>query len=177
MCIGIESASETMLSRINKQIDARSIGKKLQLLIDHGIAPRTSFIVGLPGEDRNGVISTARFIRGLIKAYGKNLHLLVFPYRRDIAAKAAEFEICKSIETVADSIIPSHDQEFRQWAFAMVYLLNVYHETLEPEDQCSMVDTLIEASPRTVVEMARNYHGEMPPQFCGLQRYFESNRN
>ena len=177
MCIGIESASETILASINKQIDAKSIGKKLQLLIDHGIAPRTSFIVGLPSEDRNSVISTARFIRQLTNMYGKNLHLLVFPCRRDVVAKAAEFEMCKSIETVADSVISSHDQEFRQWALAMVYLMNVYHETLDPEDQVLMFDTLIEASSRAVVEMARKYDGEMPPQFCGLQRYFESDGN
>lgn len=175
MCIGIESASEAVLASVNKQIHARSVGRKFQLLIDHGIVPRASFIVGLPGEDRNSVISTVKYIKWLVELYGKDVHLLVFPCRRDIATKATEFETCKSFETVADSIISSHGQEFRHWALAMEYLINVYHETLEPEDQVTMFETLTEASPKAVIEMAINYNGDMPSQFLGLQRYFQSN--
>ncbi|MBU7045134.1 MAG: B12-binding domain-containing radical SAM protein [Theionarchaea archaeon] len=176
VCTGVESGSKSTLTSVNKNISVGLIEKKLQLLIDHGIIPRTSFIFGLPGEDKDSVISTMKQIRHMVELFGENIHILVFPFRQDISETPVEFDRYKSFETVADALIPMHDQEFRLWALALEYLVNVYHDTLQPEEQIAMFDTLIRSPPKAVIELAETYDGEAPSWLLGLQRFFHMKR-
>jgi len=177
MCAGVESASEDMRANVKKGIDINSVEKKFQLLIDHDIIPRATFILGLPDEHMNNVISTLKYIGHLVELFRESIHFVVFPCRQDISTTSAEFERCKSLETVADSLISTHDQRFRLWALALVYLVNVYHNTLEPGEQIAVFDRLAESSPKTVIRLAKDYDGDIPSWLLGFHRYFQFHRN
>lgn len=174
---GVEAASENTLASINKRLKLNSVEKKLQLLIDHDIIPRTTFIIGLPGEDKDSVISTVKYIRHLVKLFGKDVHVLVFPFRQDIAATAAEFENYKLLETVADALVKTSDKKFRLWVLALEYLVNVYHDVLEPGEQVAMIDMLTNDSANSIIELAKNYDGDVPSWLLSFQRYLQRERN
>ncbi len=177
VCVGIESASEHTLASMSKHVNITSIEKKLQLLIDHGIIPRTTFIFGCPGEDKDSLISTIKQIRHMVELFGENIHILVFPFRQDVSSMREEFNRYKSFETVADALIPMHNQQFRLWALALEYLVNVYHDTLQPEEQTAMFDELMKSSSEAVIELAKTYDGELPSWLMGHQRYFQLMRS
>ncbi|MBU7044923.1 MAG: B12-binding domain-containing radical SAM protein [Theionarchaea archaeon] len=174
LCAGIESVSEETLASVNKGIKVSSVEKKFQLLIDHDIIPRATFILGLPGEDMNNVISTLTYVKHIIELFRENIHLVVFPCRLDIAATSADFLKYRFFESIADSLISTHDQEFRLWILALVYLVNVYHNTLEPGEQVSKLDILMKSPPRVVVELAETYEGDIPSWLLGFRRYFRA---
>jgi len=73
-------------------------------------------------------------------------------------------------------LIPSHDQKFKLWMLALVYLVNNYHNTLSPEEQINMFDTLVKNSPRDTIELAKQYNGKQRPWLQGFQRYFQSEK-
>ncbi len=172
MITGIEAASEDTLASINKRLKLNSIEKKLQLILDHDIVPRTTFILGLPGEDRNSVISTVKYIRRMVELFGDKVHILVFPFRQDSAKTAAEFEKFKSLDTVADGLVSAHDEKFRLWVLALEYLVNIYHDILEPEEQIAMFDNLVKGSAADILELARTYDGKIPSWLRSFHRFF-----
>lgn len=168
---GVEAASEQTLVSINKHLRLTSIEKKLQMLIDHGMIPRTTFILGLPGENRDSVLSTVRYIKRLVRLLGKDLHVLVFPFRQDIAGTAADFEKYKSFKTLADALVATDDRKFRLWVLALEYLVNVYHDVLEPDEQIAALDMLIKRSATSLIEHAKTYDGDVPSWLLAFQRY------
>jgi anaerobic magnesium-protoporphyrin IX monomethyl ester cyclase len=78
---GVESGSPEMLRRIKKGITLDQVLKAVQLCLDCGIDPHTSFILGLPGETPETLAQTLAFGERL-KAMGVNhgFHILApFP--------------------------------------------------------------------------------------------------
>jgi radical SAM superfamily enzyme YgiQ (UPF0313 family) len=177
VCTGVESGSESTLAHISKHINVGSVEKKLHLLIAHGIIPRTSFIFGLPGEDKNSVITTVKRIRHMVELFGEDIHVLVFPFRQDTATTYEEFKRYKSLETGVNALISMHDQKFRQWALALLYLVNVYHSILDPEEQIAVFDALMKSPPKTVIRRAQDYDGNLPSWLRGIQRYYQLDGN
>lgn len=174
---GVEAASNSTLSSINKRLKLSSVEKKLQLLIEHNIIPRATFILGLPGESKESITHTVKYIKRLVNLFGKDIHILVFPYRQDKAATAAEFEKYKSFDTVGDGLVSTNDKKFRLWVLAMEYLVNVYHDILEPDEQMVMFDTLAENSVEKTINLAKMYDGEIPSWLRAFQRYFKEDEN
>ncbi len=177
MFAGVETVSPDMLDSISKNINVNLMEKKCELLLAHNISPRLSFIFGLPDENKNSVIFTLRYMKHTIEVFGEDMNIVVFPFRQDIATSPREFERYKSLHTVADSLMPTHDQKFRVWVLALVYLVNTFHNTLPPEKQIAMFDTLMKSSPRAVIEMARNYDGKQRPWLHGFRNYFQLGRS
>ncbi len=175
--VGIESASKSMLASINKNLDIDTAEKRLQLLIDHGIIPRATFMLGLPGEDKNSAITTVKYIRHLVEWARENIRISVLPYRLDVATTPAEFENFKSMEAVRDFLVSTHSQKFRLWVLALAFLADICLYTLGPREQITMLHELIENSPETTIELAKSYDGNIPPLLLGFQRYLRLNGN
>jgi len=171
--MGIEAVAENTLASINKKV-VGSVEKKCQLLLDHSIIPRLSFIFGLPGEGRASVISSLKYIKHMVELFRENMDVVVFPYRKDLSTTFSEFENLKSLETTVHFLMPDHDQKFRKWVIALVYLVNTYHNTQPPEEQVVLFDKIIKSSPQTVIKLAETYGGRQRPWLCGFQKYFQS---
>lgn len=172
--VGVESASMDTLAGIRKNISVNTIEKKCHILTDHSITPRLSFISGLPRETRESVILTLKYINHVIKLWRGKLNIVLFPYRQDIAATPADFEKYKHVKTVADALVPHHDQLFRMWIFSLVYLVNTYHNVLPLEEQIAAFDNLIKSSPKAVIELAKKYDGKQRSWLLGYQKYFQN---
>jgi radical SAM superfamily enzyme YgiQ (UPF0313 family) len=172
--IGVESVSRNTLASINKNIDIDSVEKTCQLLLDYDIFPRLSFIFGLPHESKSSVVSTLKYIKYLVAQFGEYMNIVVFPYHTDIATTFEEFENLKSLEKTTAFLMPDHHEKFRNWVAALVYLVNTYHNTLPPEEQVVMVETILKSSPQTVIDRAKGYDGKKRPWLSGFQKYFQS---
>lgn len=62
IAIGIESASQDVLNRINKKINLEEAKKYISSLKKTGIGVREHFIIGLPGETKDIVKQTLKFV-------------------------------------------------------------------------------------------------------------------
>jgi radical SAM superfamily enzyme YgiQ (UPF0313 family) len=60
--LGIESASPVILKKIKKHITVDEYRKAISLIQQHGMKVQASFIIGLPGESRETLVETQRFI-------------------------------------------------------------------------------------------------------------------
>lgn len=173
--VGVESASQETLNSVNKNLSVDIVEKKCRLLIRHNILPRLSFIIGLPGESRDNVINTLKYMNHMVELFGEDMNLVVFPCRLDTAHTPAEFELYKFIKTIPKTLVSEHDQKFGMWVLSLVYLINTYHNTLSIEEQTAKVDELIRYSPEAAVELAKKYDGPMRSWLQGFRRYFQSN--
>ena len=91
---GVESGSPEMLRRIKKGITLDQVIQAVQLCLDCGIAPHTSFILGLPGETPETLAQTLAFGERL-KAMGVNhgFHILApFP-GTDVRERIDEYDL------------------------------------------------------------------------------------
>jgi radical SAM superfamily enzyme YgiQ (UPF0313 family) len=172
--VGVESASENTLLSIRKRLDPLALEKKFNLLIENGIIPRLSFIVGLPGEGAESVISTVKYMKRVIEQFKDNINVVIFPCRQDLATSSSEFKWYTSLETVSDALMPGHDKAFRKWMLALVYLINTYCNTLAPDEQVEKLHELSNSSPRETITLAIRYDGKQRPWLGGFFRYFQS---
>jgi uncharacterized protein len=62
---GLQSAHDITLSRINRGHDVASFEKAVQMTKEHGLKICVHVILGLPGEDHEMMMETARFVAGL----------------------------------------------------------------------------------------------------------------
>ena len=172
--VGVESASESTLITIRKRLDHMVLEKKFELLLENGIVPRLSFIIGLPGEDTESVISTVKYIVRVIEQFKDNINVVLFPCRQDLATSASEFKWYTSLETASNALMSDHDNALRKWMLALVYLVNTYHNTLHPDEQIQKIHQLIKSSPRETITQAIQYDGKQRPWLGGFSRYFQS---
>lgn len=63
--LGVESGDENQLRRMRKHMDIRVQKKGIELLDAHGISVLMSFVVGFPGETRETIHNTIRFLNSL----------------------------------------------------------------------------------------------------------------
>lgn len=61
--LGIESGNEKILKNMNKNADVEKYLKGIELLKEYGIATHSSFIIGFPGETRETIEDTIKFIK------------------------------------------------------------------------------------------------------------------
>ncbi|MBU7018182.1 MAG: B12-binding domain-containing radical SAM protein [Theionarchaea archaeon] len=172
--VGVESASESTLITIRKRLDHMVLEKKFEILLENGIVPRLSFIIGLPGEDTESVISTVKYIVRVIEQFKDNINVVLFPCRQDLATSASEFKWYTSLETASNALMSDHDNALRKWMLALVYLVNTYHNTLHPDEQIQKIHQLIKSSPRETITQAIQYDGKQRPWLGGFSRYFQS---
>ena len=60
--LGLESGSQTILDRMDKRLSRKQSLEAVQMLNDHGIVSRGSFIIGYPGETEDTFGETVDFI-------------------------------------------------------------------------------------------------------------------
>lgn len=65
MLFGIESGSQDILNKINKGFTLKHVEHAMKLAKKIGIKTATSLVLGLPGENRNTIQETIRFINDL----------------------------------------------------------------------------------------------------------------
>ncbi|MFL5542006.1 MAG: B12-binding domain-containing radical SAM protein, partial [Longimicrobiaceae bacterium] len=69
IAFGLESGSERSLHRMGKGWERKKsrvqVGETLRLCTEHGIRPRTHFMLGFPWEERDDLTETVRFAVGL----------------------------------------------------------------------------------------------------------------
>jgi radical SAM superfamily enzyme YgiQ (UPF0313 family) len=63
--IGIESGDQEVLDRCKKGIDLEAARQMLRMSDELGISNHISFVIGLPGESRDSVDNTVRFIKSV----------------------------------------------------------------------------------------------------------------
>jgi len=72
---GLQSSHDITLSRINRGHDAACFAKSVHMASDFGLNVCTHIILGLPGETRQMMLQTAKFLSGL-PVNGVKIHLL-----------------------------------------------------------------------------------------------------
>jgi len=78
--MGVESASQDMLNRLNKQMKVESIMKAVDILSKTNIVPKMNFMVGLPGEDEEDIERTYRMAVEIRRKVKKSC-VTVSPFR------------------------------------------------------------------------------------------------
>lgn len=78
--MGVESASQRTLDRLNKSLKVESITKAVEILSKTRIIPRLSFMVGMPGETEDEIKKTYQFVVMLKERYPV-CQPLVTPFR------------------------------------------------------------------------------------------------
>ncbi|MBW8000486.1 MAG: B12-binding domain-containing radical SAM protein [Planctomycetes bacterium] len=78
--MGVESASQETLDRLNKKLKVESITKALEILSTTRIIPRLSFMAGMPGETEEEISKTYQFAVDLKEKF-PTCEPLVTPFR------------------------------------------------------------------------------------------------
>ena len=78
--MGVESASQKTLDRLNKRLKVEAITKAVEILSKTRIIPRLSFMAGMPGETEDEIQKTYRFVVMLKEKY-PTCQPLVTPFR------------------------------------------------------------------------------------------------
>lgn len=67
LSFGAESGCPRILKKIKKHIDPDDIIRSAQMCLRHGIIPQYSFMIGLPGEEKEEMMATLHLIDDLLK--------------------------------------------------------------------------------------------------------------
>lgn len=81
IALGIESASERLRKKINKQVNMEQVQKSIRELTRHGIRVKGYFIIGLPTETREETISTIKLAKQLSRDHPDKFRGSVFVFR------------------------------------------------------------------------------------------------
>ncbi|UCG82084.1 MAG: cobalamin-dependent protein [Dehalococcoidia bacterium] len=91
LCYGVESGNQHILDGVKKKITLQKVRDAVKIAKDAGIDVQAAFILGLPGESRETMMSTLEFAQQLDTFYG--LHVLApFP-GTEVREKAEEYGI------------------------------------------------------------------------------------
>jgi radical SAM superfamily enzyme YgiQ (UPF0313 family) len=78
LCFGIESGDQNIVDRVKKKITLSKCKPVAEMCKKAGITPLASFILGLPGETEETLMTTLKFARGVGMDFG--MHILApFP--------------------------------------------------------------------------------------------------
>ncbi|MEK9158900.1 MAG: radical SAM protein, partial [Patescibacteria group bacterium] len=75
LSFGAESGSPRILKKIKKEVTPEQILNSARMCLKHGIIPQYSFMIGLPGEEREDMMKTLGLIDNLAKL-GDNVQIL-----------------------------------------------------------------------------------------------------
>ncbi len=78
MFLGVESADQQQLDRVNKQMTIEKIRRAFTLSRKHNIRTIASVVLGMPGDTRDSIGRTIKFVRELNPSYA--LFSLATPY-------------------------------------------------------------------------------------------------
>jgi anaerobic magnesium-protoporphyrin IX monomethyl ester cyclase len=101
--IGIESGSERLRKRINKQVSMAEIVTSLNELIKRGIKVKGYFIVGLPTETKEETLSTINLAKNLVQRYHDLFRTSIFVFRPYPGTK--EWKYLTSIGFTEDELL------------------------------------------------------------------------
>jgi len=104
---GVESGSDRMLKKMRKGLKLESVMRAVKDCGEAGIVPRTSFIIGMPGENRDDMLRTFRFILELYKI-NPNLYLHGPSIYRPYPGGSMYDELVESGEY-------SHPKKMKEW--------------------------------------------------------------
>jgi radical SAM protein (TIGR01212 family) len=103
--LGLQSAHDRTLSRINRGHDVASFEEAVIRAADQGLNVCAHVILGLPGEDRGMMVETGRFLSGL-PVQGVKIHLLYVVKGTPLAELYAEKTFrCLEREEYADLVV------------------------------------------------------------------------
>ena len=178
LCFGIESGNQQILDAIKKKTNLAMCRKAVDLCLEAGIRPMTSYILGLPGETPDTVRATMEFARELSPWYGYHI-LAPFP-GTEVREKSAEYgmriltddwdlydanrSVCESVSmpgTEVDRIVNEFNNDIDMYVASSVESYE-RGEELDPErlemvrkikstDFCRMLimDRIVETYPRS----------------------------
>ncbi len=93
--LGVESADQQSLDELNKKITIDKIKKTFELTKKHGIRTIASVALGMPGDTRNSIKSTIKFVKSLEPNYA--IFSLATPYPgTDFYNKSLEDNLIKT---------------------------------------------------------------------------------
>ena len=102
---GLQSAHDITLSRINRGHDVACFEKGVMMAMEYGLNICAHVIIGLPGEDREMMMETARYISGLPIA-GVKIHCLYVTRGTPLAAFYEEGEYdCLTREEYVECVV------------------------------------------------------------------------
>jgi radical SAM protein (TIGR01212 family) len=150
---GLQSAQDATLSRINRGHDRASFEDAVLLTHQYGLNICAHVILGLPGEDREMMMQTARFVAGL-PIQGIKIHLLYVvegtplagPYKRGEFRCLERDEYAELVTDFLERLPPTMvvqrltgdpgkaELVAPLWAKEKAINLKVIHETLERRD-------------------------------------------
>ena len=150
---GLQSVHDTTLQKINRQHTVKDFFNAVELTKDRGINICTHVILGLPGEDRNMMLKTAKILADS-PINGVKIHLLyvVKGTMLDNMWKRGEYTpleqkeyvdlVCDFLELLPDNIIiqritgDPHADELQapMWAGRYRETFNMIQDTLEKRD-------------------------------------------
>lgn len=81
IAIGIESGSERLRKKINKQVSLQEINKSVEELIKRDIKVKGYFVIGIPTETREETLSTLNLARQLTLENKGNFRASIFIFR------------------------------------------------------------------------------------------------
>jgi anaerobic magnesium-protoporphyrin IX monomethyl ester cyclase len=98
--LGIESGSDSILTRAHKAITKKDIMETFKLFQDSKINLKTFLILGLPGDTKETVLETSRFIRELQKV--KYISFGVYANYLKVYPGSEVYEIAKEAGVISD---------------------------------------------------------------------------
>ena len=90
--LGIESGDQTILRNMNKAVKVERYKYGIKQLNDHGIITHASFIVGFPGETRETVLNTLKFIEETTPTFYV-LHIFNHDKKAPIHRQAKDYDL------------------------------------------------------------------------------------
>ncbi len=102
---GLQSAHDVTLTRINRGHDVACFEKSVHMAKEYGLNVCAHIILGLPGETRDMMLQTARFL-GRLPTDGVKIHLLYIVKDTPLASlyKKGEYQ-CLEKETYVDLVV------------------------------------------------------------------------
>ena len=135
MFLGVESADQQQLDRVNKQMTIKKIRQAFKLSRENDIRTIASVVLGMPGDTKESIERTIKFVRELNPSYA--LFSLATPYPgtrfyqeavQDNLIKVKDWSKYTLLSPVLETVDCSMDElkKMQKKAFRQFYLRPVY---------------------------------------------------
>jgi anaerobic magnesium-protoporphyrin IX monomethyl ester cyclase len=135
MFLGVESADQQQLDRVNKQLTIEKIRQAFKLSRENDIRTIASVVLGMPGDTKESIERTIKFVRELNPSYA--LFSLATPYPgtrfyqeavQDNLIKVKDWSKYTLLSPVLETVDCSMDElkQMQKKAFRQFYLRPVY---------------------------------------------------
>lgn len=124
--MGVESASQRTLDRLDKRLKVESITKAVETLSKTRIIPRLSFMAGMPGETEDEIKKTYRFVVMLKERY-PTCQPLVTPFRLFPGSKLYEIAVSEYGYKSPESLLEWVDIDDKEYSETVGYQNTKYY--------------------------------------------------